>query len=106
MRSRSLPQPPTRTASTISGRSSNLMNAAKPADGLLSGGQTIALLETLGKSVNGMTEEQAARDMGVQRAASYARSEEHTSELQSLMRISSAVFCLKKKTQQIHETHH
>src|SRR3546814_6724902 len=30
-----------------------------------------------------------------------ARSEEHTSELQSLMRISYAVFCLKKKT---HET--
>src|SRR3546814_6626357 len=28
----------------------------------------------------------------------YARSEEHTSELQSLMRISSAVFCLKQKT--------
>src|SRR3546814_6668543 len=27
----------------------------------------------------------------------YARSEEHTSELQSLMRISYAVFCLKKK---------
>src|SRR3546814_5456310 len=30
-----------------------------------------------------------------------ARSEEHTSELQSLMRISYAVFCLKKKTQHI-----
>src|SRR3546814_1264959 len=30
------------------------------------------------------------------------RSEEHTSELQSLMRISYAVFCLKKKTTQIH----
>src|SRR3546814_2701191 len=29
-----------------------------------------------------------------------ARSEEHTSELQSLMRISYAVFCLKKKTKQ------
>src|SRR3546814_8226503 len=28
----------------------------------------------------------------------YLRSEEHTSELQSLMRISYAVFCLKKKT--------
>src|SRR3546814_7321847 len=28
------------------------------------------------------------------------RSEEHTSELQSLMRISYAVFCLQKKTQQ------
>src|SRR3546814_10692752 len=29
---------------------------------------------------------------------SVLRSEEHTSELQSLMRISYAVFCLKKKT--------
>src|SRR3546814_8088285 len=29
----------------------------------------------------------------------HPRSEEHTSELQSLMRISYAVFCLKKKTQ-------
>src|SRR3546814_7679553 len=29
------------------------------------------------------------------------RSEEHTSELQSLMRISYAVFCLKKKKQKI-----
>src|SRR3546814_1766643 len=29
----------------------------------------------------------------------HRRSEEHTSELQSLMRISYAVFCLKKKTQ-------
>src|SRR3546814_9312423 len=31
------------------------------------------------------------------RAADWPRSEEHTSELQSLMRISYAVFCLKKK---------
>src|SRR3546814_7260977 len=31
-----------------------------------------------------------------------ARSEEHTSELQSLMRISYAVFCLKKKKNSIH----
>src|SRR3546814_5189680 len=31
------------------------------------------------------------------------RSEEHTSELQSLMRISYAVFCLKNKTQQHYE---
>src|SRR3546814_4353487 len=30
------------------------------------------------------------------------RSEEHTSELQSLMRISYAVFCLKKKKKTIH----
>src|SRR3546814_7580782 len=32
------------------------------------------------------------------KAAMPGRSEEHTSELQSLMRISYAVFCLKKKT--------
>src|SRR3546814_7293689 len=31
-----------------------------------------------------------------------ARSEEHTSELQSLMRISYAVFCLKKKQNNTH----
>src|SRR3546814_10269814 len=37
----------------------------------------------------------SARD----REAGNARSEEHTSELQSLMRISYAVFCLKKKKQ-------
>src|SRR3546814_8940955 len=35
----------------------------------------------------------------VTRNRPYARSEEHTSELQSLMRISYAVFCLKKKIQ-------
>src|SRR3546814_5818591 len=32
------------------------------------------------------------------------RSEEHTSELQSLMRISYAVFCLKKKTHTLQNT--
>src|SRR3546814_5530984 len=50
---------------------------------------------------------QAGRDdefgAGIQRIAEHSRvqhrrSEEHTSELQSLMRISYAVFCLKKKT--------
>src|SRR3546814_1411802 len=40
-----------------------------------------------------------AVDGGRSRATSLCeRSEEHTSELQSLMRISYAVFCLKKKT--------
>src|SRR3546814_1206130 len=34
-----------------------------------------------------------------------ARSEEHTSELQSLMRISYAVFCLKKKNQLLQLTY-
>src|SRR3546814_6266042 len=46
-----------------------------------------------------------ANDLGdaakkiVAEVRSAARSEEHTSELQSLMRISYAVFCLKKKTE-------
>src|SRR3546814_7448524 len=38
-------------------------------------------------------------------AQSFGRSEEHTSELQSLMRISYAVFCLKKKHTIITYTH-
>src|SRR3546814_4424774 len=37
---------------------------------------------------------------GAGEGAAVVRSEEHTSELQSLMRISYAVFCLKKKTDQ------
>src|SRR3546814_4852341 len=45
-----------------------------------------------------------AADAGALRPAELqqpARSEEHTSELQSLMRISYAVFCLKKKKDHI-----
>src|SRR3546814_6238404 len=38
------------------------------------------------------------------RNARFARSEEHTSELQSLMRISYAVFCLKKKKKKSEQT--
>src|SRR3546814_3200730 len=38
------------------------------------------------------------------RCPSLRRSEEHTSELQSLMRISYAVFCLKKKKQDTNYT--
>src|SRR3546814_9274481 len=37
---------------------------------------------------------------GLSRVIAQRRSEEHTSELQSLMRISYAVFCLKKKKEQ------
>src|SRR3546814_7659831 len=39
------------------------------------------------------------REIAQQHVGEQSRSEEHTSELQSLMRISYAVFCLKKKTQ-------
>src|SRR3546814_1282846 len=44
--------------------------------------------------------QQKAIDVALEKEADYlvcGRSEEHTSELQSLMRISYAVFCLKKK---------
>src|SRR3546814_1336343 len=44
--------------------------------------------------------DQHAQLLGI--AADRARSEEHTSELQSLMRISYAVFCLKKKKKTNH----
>src|SRR3546814_7568621 len=37
----------------------------------------------------------------IESALLFCRSEEHTSELQSLMRISYAVFCLKKKKNSI-----
>src|SRR3546814_1153274 len=42
----------------------------------------------------------------VQTTITHGRSEEHTSELQSLMRISYAVFCLKKKKKQIKQDKH
>src|SRR3546814_3839054 len=46
--------------------------------------------------------ERRAQNLGIQHLyQGRERSEEHTSELQSLMRISYAVFCLKKKTMQI-----
>src|SRR3546814_7660178 len=52
-------------------------------------------------AVNGRTEVPSA-DVDLRLSglglAQFFRSEEHTSELQSLMRISYAVFCLKKKT--------
>src|SRR3546814_9132335 len=45
----------------------------------------------------------AAPSVGLPLAGS--RSEEHTSELQSLMRLSYAVFCLKNKTKHINTKH-
>src|SRR3546814_1453501 len=50
---------------------------------------------------------QRVRAGGERHREARARSEEHTSELQSLMRISSAVFCLTKKkiNNKINEQH-
>src|SRR3546814_4031533 len=48
---------------------------------------------------------QRARAGGTRAATRHKRSEEHTSELESLMRISYAVFCLKKQcTRPQHQT--
>src|SRR3546814_7986737 len=54
--------------------------------------------------LRGINQRQQAGDLapfilGAEQGA--ARSEEHTSELQSLMRISYAVFCLKKKKEHV-----
>src|SRR3546814_10228280 len=46
-----------------------------------------------------LTRDDADAAIANQREAACWRSEEHTSELQSLMRISYAVFCLKKKNE-------
>src|SRR3546814_6982954 len=56
---------------------------------------------TLFRSACGMDGELFdAEKRGHRRLLRVGRSEEHTSELQSLMRISYAVFCLKKKTKE------
>src|SRR3546814_9715602 len=57
-------------------------------------------LRTCGQGLRGLSQPGAHYRPGSSRARPDARrrSEEHTSELQSLMRISYAVFCLKKKT--------
>src|SRR3546814_3853711 len=47
----------------------------------------------------------SSKSLHSSRIKSGKRSEEHTSELQSLMRISSAVFCLKTKTPQLHDSY-
>src|SRR3546814_10488671 len=51
-----------------------------------------------GRGRRGATPAPRGERQGQQSALAAGRSEEHTSELQSLMRISYAVFCLKKKT--------
>src|SRR3546814_6879482 len=61
--------------------------------------RTLEAVESLGVRPDAIVFTGDLTDLGEPEAyrALRARSEEHTSELQSLMRISSAVFCLKKK---------
>src|SRR3546814_7025977 len=62
---------------------------------------------TLGRYMSELTRKPTSRGSTAQAMESFrtsSRSEEHTSELQSLMRISYAVFCLKKKKTQNNNT--
>src|SRR3546814_8754789 len=62
-------------------------------------------VETIGRRIGARCADAHARGAALaadgQGGIGKARSEEHTSELQSLMRISYAVFCLKKKNKNI-----
>src|SRR3546814_10457391 len=68
-----------------------------PSHPLGSGSGKVALFH-LGAIVGGALAEHLGVDRRAKRTPLAGRSEEHTSELQSLMRISYAVFCLQKKT--------
>src|SRR3546814_3986385 len=59
--------------------------------------------EFAGVADRAMSSGVAGRPIGV--ISDQTRSEEHTSELQSLMRISYAVFCLKKKNKDVDVQH-
>src|SRR3546814_5592163 len=67
-------------------------------------------VELMSTTKEWVPDRQAKKERGEKRGQVGAplRSEEHTSELQSLMRISYAVFCLKKKTKDYerHNTAH
>src|SRR3546814_4704675 len=67
-------------------------------------GETTALI--LSRRSDGMREASSTHSRSARRGSISTRahrSEEHTSELQSLMRISYAVFCLKKKKKRQHD---
>src|SRR3546814_19767288 len=73
----------------------NVLRMAGPDKATVAGVRTAALQPLVGKTLAQIA---AARGISPEEAAiELVRSEEHTSELQSLMRISYAVFCLKKK---------
>src|SRR3546814_8037305 len=76
------------------------------ADGILTEGTADVLRHGLawlgGDFRDGPSEEITSGETIILKSAAPIRSEEHTSELQSLMRRSYAVFCLQKKHIRIH----
>src|SRR3546814_10031920 len=81
------------------GRLSRARQARRAADPQLAAGGVRGPRPFTAGGSAGTLQRSAARSVGV------TRSEEHTSELQSLMRISYAVFCLKKTTKQTTQTY-
>src|SRR3546814_7420069 len=67
-------------------------------------GENVA--EAVAPALTAVQEEALGTGHAVMSARAALRSEEHTSELQSLMRSSYAVFCLKKKNNSKSNTHH
>src|SRR3546814_10096584 len=65
----------------------------------LSLGSATLMLDAMGSGAKPLTLLKSMIRRSGEPVIRQARSEEHTSELQSLMRISYAVFCLKKKQQ-------
>src|SRR3546814_10081063 len=59
----------------------------------------LAVLADGGQALGGFQQGLVVQPLETHLHARHVRSEEHTSELQSLMRISYAVFCFKKKNQ-------
>src|SRR3546814_5276904 len=96
---------PDATVQAIQRKLNELGYSAGPADGLMGRGTRAAIIafqQDRGLAATGVADQ--ALLLQLQQAPTRSsrpqpesRSEEHTSELQSLMRISYAVFCLKKK---------
>src|SRR3546814_1497979 len=70
------------------------------ADALMACNPRLVVASITGFGQDGPYAARAGYDFLIQGMGGAMRSEEHTSELQSLMRISYAVFCLKKKIKQ------
>src|SRR3546814_7191514 len=91
---------PTEPTPTI--LSSTSATKPTPLDASVTGDCTTSVKLSTGNSSGPSNHDQQHRTSGYRAGPSavaerHPRSEEHTSELQSLMRISYAVFCLKKK---------
>src|SRR3546814_7293043 len=84
---------------SVIGKNSDIMRAARVGEGAVVGDECVVEEEAFladGVKVYPFKTIEAGAVLHT------SRSEEHTSELQSLMRISYAVFCLKKKTTDKH----